>query len=166
MRPLIALTLAVLILSGVYSYLRFAETLRGRHAVAEQTSPATGHFSADITLTFAAEADAFAIDATSLIFKQQQRILLVKTGLVPAGEPLVIDPLPDVIAGDNAFYFECIPRATAEPLARAVRVRIFRDGELAAEQTLWSEPGQVPRGEIHLNLPRSNTSEPVADHDH
>ena len=142
MRPVIAIVLSAAILLGVQGYLRFAESLRAQNAVVAEVTTAAGIFSADITLTFAAEADSFSVEPTSLLLRQRDQVLLKKEGLVLAGEPLVVSPIENIVEGTNEFYFECIPREQStepsdnqRPLSRAVRVRIFRDGQLLAENT-------------------------------
>jgi hypothetical protein len=162
MRPLIALLTAAAILLSVHFYLQFAASLRGGHVEAVADVAATGIYSADVTLTFDAQADEFSLEPVSLVLRQQQRVLLKREDLVPAGEPLVVPNIPGVLVGDNEFYFESVPKNEGAPVARAVRVRLFRDGTLVAEQTLWSEPGQVPRGPIllHVEAPKAKK------HDH
>lgn len=164
MRPLLAIILSAVVLLGVQSYLRFADSLRHRHAAQEHVVIAPGKYSADITLTFPAEADSFGLDGTSLVFHQQGKDLLKREGLVPAGEPLQIETLPDVVVGKNAFYFSTTPKESEQSAAKAVRVRIFRDGQPIAEQTFWSEPGLVPRGEIIVDVPGPATI--TSSHDH
>ena len=171
MRPIIAIVLSAAILLGVHGYLRFAESVRAQHAVAADATTAAGIFSADITLTFAAEADSFSVEPTSLLLRQREQVLFKREGLVPAGEPLVVSPIENIVEGANEFYFECIPREekaeateNQRPLSRAVRVRIFRDGQLLAENTFWSEPGIVPRGVIRVEVPRQESAAPSHDH--
>ena len=153
MRPLIALILSATILLGVHFYLRFAESLRSGRVVQLEETAATGIYSAEITLTFPAQADEFSLEPTSLVLRQQGKELLRRDDLVPAGEPIVIPQIQGIIEGPNEFYFECVPRNEGEPVARAVRVRLLRDGVEVADETLWAPPGQVPRGRITLNVP-------------
>lgn len=153
MRPALALLLSVIILLGVHSYLRFADSLRRRVVSQPAVVAAAGEYTADITLTFPAEADSFALDSTSLLLKQQNEVLLKREGLVPAGEPLKIERLPNIVVGENEFYFSCVPQPGTEHQALAVRIRLFHDGVLVAERTFWSEPGLPPQGTITLTVP-------------
>jgi hypothetical protein len=168
MRPILAIVISAGILLGVHSYLRFAQSLRGKPAVAEADVAASGTYSADITLTFDAQADEFALEPVSLVFKRQQETLLKREELVPAGTPLVIENLPGIVEGENEFYFECVPKEDGRQIARAVRIRLFHDGVPVAEQTLWAEPGMVPHGAVVLKVersphaPRADTSGPPA----
>ncbi len=153
MRLALAILLSVLILLSVHSYLRFAESLRGRHVAAREETIAPGNYSAQITLTFDAEADAFALDHTSLLFTHQDQVLLKREDRVLASEPLVVDSLGKLIVGPNAFHFSCVPRDNSPNVAKAVRLQIFRDGHPIAEQTLWAKPGLTPQGEIRIEIP-------------
>jgi hypothetical protein len=167
MRPILAIVISAGILLGVHSYLRLAQSLRGKPA-AEEESAASGKYSADITLTFDAQADEFALEPVSLFFKRQDQVLLKREGFIPAGEPLAVENIPGIVEGENEFYFECVPKEDGKQLARAVRVRLFHDGAPVAEQTLWAEPGMVPHGAVVLKVqrsphaPRADTSGPPA----
>ncbi len=164
MRPLLALLLSAAILLGVRAYLQFAVSLRRPVVSVVEEAAATGIFSAEITLTFAAAPDEFSLEPVSLVFKQQDRVLLERRDLVRAGEPLVIDNLSGIVAGRNEFYFECIPSPSEQPLARAVRVRLLRDGVEVADTTLWAPPGQTPRGRITLDVPAASATKDHHDH--
>jgi hypothetical protein len=129
-----------------------------------EEAAAAGVFSAEITLTFDAAPDEFALEPIALVFKQQDRVLLERTEKVAAGEPIVIDHLPGIIAGRNEFYFECIPSPADQPLARAVRVRLLRDGAEVADATLWAPAGQTPRGRITLDVPAAQASKDPHEH--
>ncbi len=164
MRPLIALMGSAAILLGVYFYLQFAESLRVQPIEQTVETPAAGIYSAKITLTFDAAADEFSLEATSLVLRQQDHELLNRTDAVAAGEPIVIDNLPGIIEGKNEFYFECVPRDDGKSIARAVRVQLLRDGQVVADSTLWADPGQVPRGQITLDVPATRRAND--DHAH
>jgi hypothetical protein len=152
MRPLLALVISAGILFGVYSYLRFAQSLRGTTEAAVVDVAATGKYSAEITLTFDAQADEFALSPVSLVLKRQDQVLLSREGLVPAGEPLVVENIPGIVEGENELYFECVPKDDGRQLARAVRIRLLRDGAVVADQTLWAEAGLVPQGTVMLKV--------------
>lgn len=165
MRPLLAILLSAAILLGVRGYLEFAAAARPKplaHA-ADAPEAAEGKFSVEITLTFDAQADAFSLDPVSLVLKRQSDILLQRDDLVPAGEPLIVEDVPQVVAGINEFYFECVPKSDGQHLARAVRLRVLRDGVPVADETLWAAAGQVPRGVIRLDVP-PDVSEGAHDH--
>ncbi len=164
MRPLIALLLSAGILLGVRMYLNLASSLRGGAKVVtvDQTA-AEGQYSVDVTLTFDAQADEFALEPVSLVLRHQDKTLLERKELVPAGEPLVVDDVAGLVEGRNEFYFACIPRAEGGQVARAVRIRVLRDGAVVVDQTLWAEAGQTPRGRIVLDIPPAKREQA---HDH
>jgi hypothetical protein len=164
MRVLAAIIISLSILLGVQAFLHFASGQRTRSVATPELVPAKGHYSGEITLTFTAEADSFALDATSLLLKQQSHVLLKRDGRVPAGEPIVIENLTTVTEGLNEFYLECMPLDDGQAISRAVRLQIFRDGEAVADQTFWSPPGQIPRGTLKLMVPPAKPTE--APHDH
>jgi hypothetical protein len=155
MRPFLALIISAGILLGVHSYLRFAQSLRGQHHAdaASESVAASGKYSAEITLTFDAQADEFALEPTSLVLKKQNQVLLQRAELVPAGTPLVVENIAGIVEGENEFYFACVPKEDGRAIARAVRIRILRDGVPVADKTLWAEAGLVPQGAVVLDVP-------------
>ena len=58
-----------------------------------------------------------------------------------------------MVAGQNEFFVQAAPQDTTTARARAVRVRILRDGNPLADETLWSEPGEVVQGAVLVHVP-------------
>lgn len=164
MRPIIALALSAGILLGVKVYLEFAASARGgRVGVVVPETAAHGKFSVEITLTFDAQADDFSLEPVAAVLRLQDKTLLRREGLIPAGESLQIDDVPGLVEGVNEFYFECTPKDDGRQIARAVRLRVKRDDVVVADQTLWADAGQTPRGVISMDVPVTPSAKA---HDH
>lgn len=152
-RPLLALAIVLGILGTVWSYERFqASVQQPVSAPAERL--AADPYRLDITLTFPAAADAFALsDPYSLLLSFRGKTLLKETEPIESGRPLLVKQIPGVVEGRNEFYLEVTPAESDEPREHAVRLRILRDNEVIAEQTLWSPPGEPVRGLTTLVVP-------------
>lgn len=123
----------------------------------------------EVTPTFAAEADPFALQTGNGEEDVVLRVLLngvevLRRGQgIPAGQPVSVDRAPGVLAGANEFYLEASPPVSAGGQAHAVRVRLFRDGIPVADHTLWSEAGGRIAGAFTLEAPEAGGEERHAD---
>jgi hypothetical protein len=152
-RPLLALAIVLGILGTVWAYERFQASVKQPiSAPAERL--AADAYELDITLTFPAAADAFALnDPSSLLLTFRGKTLLKESEPIEPGRPLQVKKVPDVVEGRNEFYLEATPAESDEPRDHAVRLRILRDNVVVAEQTLWSPPGEPVQGLMTLTLP-------------
>jgi hypothetical protein len=82
---------------------------------------------------------------------------------ISAGAPVVVEHVSGIVAGANEFFVEAQPGDDALGAAHALRVRVLRDGNPIAEQTLWSEPGLPVRGTVRIDIPSAVTED---GHDH
>jgi hypothetical protein len=177
MRPLLAVALVLLILGSVWGYLAFVSNVP-LTTYDTASREAEGVFTVEVTLTFDAALDAFTVDpkASPLEVRLRGRNLIEGRDPFRGGVPIVISPVEGIVeghgnqAGRNDFTIYAVPKppeqddfavdaAAAPQLAHAVRVRILRDGQPVADQTIWSDPGQPVQGNITLTVePRSASS--------
>ena len=119
---------------------------------------AAGVFAIEVTLTFDAGPDIYTFDETSAEVRFEGRNLLQETETIRAGEPIVISPVAGIAAttADREGRNELLVSVSGEESppdefsaganqanvqrARAIRVRVLRDGEPLADETYWSEP--------------------------
>ncbi len=163
MRPLIAIMVAAVVLGTVQAFLSATAT-PGR-ATASQATSATGLFTVDVTLTFDAGPDPFALrsdEAASLLVEFRGRTLLRETGPLSNGDIITLGPVPDVEVGQNEFYLMAVPQPEKD-VVHAVRVRILRDEELIAEQWLAAEPGQPVSGTLMVDVPVARSASLAGD---
>lgn len=185
MRPLLAILIAASILGAVGAYMAFQANLPEADDVRQLARPAAGKFAIEITLTFDPQPDAFGFDAqTKAIVRFGPRDLLGDGMKLTAGQPNILDDVPDVKVGRNEFYVEFrggdVSLAGEDGfsfgqesntggfenlVSRAVRIRVLRDGVPVdgAETTLWSEPGQPVAGLVVVDVPA--VGEELHDHD-
>jgi hypothetical protein len=156
MRPLLAILTTALILGGLQGYF----VLRDRFGPKPATSverPAPGVYSLEITLTFDAGPDPFALEASDktcleVLFRNQA--LLRRTERVTAGEKVVVPAIGGIVAGadefrgSNEFLIRATPAESRPEMAYAARVRLLRDGAAIAEESLWSDAGGTVEGKL------------------
>jgi hypothetical protein len=159
MRPIAAILLAVLILGSVKAYTLFERSLPPPIDISTVQQSATGKFSVDVTLTFDAAADDFALEPLAVVIELQGHELFRSLEPVPAGRPIVVEEVPGVVEGRNSFFLKVTPTESDFTSQRAVRVRVLRDGMPIAEETLWSEPGAVVEGIVNVDVEPAHASE-------
>jgi len=148
MRPLLALLVFTTILGGLQVYMKIRPHATPPAVIAGLE--AAGQISLEITLTFPAGADPFAIDADdspSLLVVFQGNELLRVTESIEPGETIRIDDVPNVTVGINEFYVRASPRDLDES-PRAIRVRVLGDNHPLAEESIWSQPGTLVEGTV------------------
>ncbi len=155
MRPILALLVATTILGGLRLYMELRPTRTATFAQEPETL-AAGRFALEITLSFAAGPDPFALDldqAPSLLVLFRGAELLRVSEPVDAGIPVRREDLPQIAAGANEFFVRATPQDPDPRTARAVRLRLLRDEQPIAEQSLWSLSGEVVEGAVVLRVP-------------
>ena len=169
MRPLLAIVITAVILGGLYAYMRTrvyaVPSLQFQEQFAEET------YALDLTLTFHADRDPFAFAPESqptVLVRFRGEDVIRRMEPVEAGTPLRADAISDIVVGEddhsgaNEFYFE-IMDGGGVPVARAVRLRIFRDGDVVTDETRWFEPGEAITGTVTLVVLKSDSS---STHEH
>lgn len=144
MRPAFAVIIWVVLIGGLTVYMQSRDT--AAVGVTYKPPRAEGVFALQVTTTFAVEPDPFALrtgqtEASALLVKLNGSEILRRADRVQAGTPIRVEPVPGLIDGRNEFYLEANPPVGLANLSYAVRVQLFRDGQLVADRSLWSEPG-------------------------
>jgi hypothetical protein len=164
MRPLLTVVIAVLVFGSVKGYMLFQDSLPKPPVIQTFARQAEGSFSVEIVLTFDAAADAFSLEPTSALVQFHGEDLLRSQEPLPAGAPIVIEDVANVVAGKNSFYVKISAADDSFNSQHAVRLRVMRDGQPLAEHTIWSRPGEPVEGVIDVDvLGQQQTSDP---HEH
>ena len=66
---------------------------------------------------------------------------------------MVLQDVPRIQPGVNSFFVRCTPSASEGDVARALRLRVLRDGDPIADSTLWSAPGAPCEGVVEVKVP-------------
>ncbi len=154
MRPILALMISTVILGSVWTYLK-SQSPRATSKAEPVLQPVEGQFDVEITLTFAAGPDAYALretDAPSLIVEHLGHAILNRTDQIAAGASVLVEGVPHIERGKNSFFVRCTPREPDAEMARALRMRVLRDGIPVADSTLWSAPGAPCEGIVEVDI--------------
>ncbi len=132
---------------------------------------AQGDFWLDVTTTFDAQPDPFALSlddsssATALLVKVDGDEILREEKSVQAGSVIQVKPVSQLKVGQNEFFIEANPPASLINQAHAVRCRIFNGSSLLKEQTVWSQPGLSIVSTFSIDLENQSATK-EDDHDH
>lgn len=162
MRPILACLITVVLVGGVYGYLRFADSVR--HPPIEiNVDYAEGEYSLEIERTFVCEGDPIlGTESLKVLFKGDT--VFARNESIPTSETIEIRPLKGVEIGENEIYVS----ATMSELAQGfgvLRVTIKRNDVLILEKMLPSVPGLLDvSGPIVFEIHAPN--EPTDEHQH
>lgn len=136
--------------------------------VSFERGPAKGVFAVEVTASFAASPDPFALDtgdvkAAGLVVRVNG-VEAIRSATVEPGVALRAEPVAAVVEGKNELFVEASPPQDQLSRRHAVRVRVLRDGEPVAERTFWSEPGSPVAAAFPLDVPAAPREEDAHDH--
>ena len=103
-RPILAITISLVVCGLVGGYQVFVNTLPKRDVSEFLTIAASGDYTIELTLSFEARGDAF--DPTALLVRLDGKDLLEQTTPLPAGVPVEIHPVEDLIVGLNELFIQ------------------------------------------------------------
>lgn len=169
MRFVAVIAIWVILIGGLQLFLGHRQSLAPmkNHTQAH----ATGLYRLDITSTFTAKTDPFALniegdDSSSAVVIQLGGHDIFKTNeTIEAGRAITITPLPDLKVGKNEFYIEISPPLDQAQQAQAVRIRLFQDDRLIQQKSFWSEPGERLVGTFTVAIAEQPAQE-NSGHDH
>ncbi len=128
-----------------------------------------GHHTIEITPTFTAEPNPFALrldespTPAALLVRLNDKELLRLTDRVAGGRPVMIEEVKGLVLGANEIFIEASPPDTKANVNHAVRVRVFRDDVPVSDTTLWSEGGSAVSGVVRFELKAAAGGD---NHDH
>ena len=149
MRPALAIATWVFLVGGLALYME--QRPEAKAVETYQPEMVEAEYTLEITTSFSAEVDPFALDvgddeAVALRVLLNGAPVLTRSDGVKAGKPIRSGPLPGLLATANEFYVEAYPPSDAVQRANAVRLRLLRGDTTIAEDTFWSAPGMPVSG--------------------
>lgn len=156
MRPMVAVLIWVVLVGGFTLYVNTREPVKTVQAIGHRT--AEGAYALEITPSFAAEPDPFALradretEAPAVVLMVNGKEVLRIVQRIEPGIPIRVEPVPGLVQGDNEFSIEANPPLTATRMAHAVRVRLLHDERTIAERSFWSEPGSRIAETFQINV--------------
>jgi len=135
-----------------------------RDAVTDPAPPPATQFAAlehayavEVTPTFTAEADPFALNADSktaaaIEIRLNGAAVELASAPLSRGQTLALQPLKNLLAGANELFIKASPPTTESHLDHGVRVRILEDGVPILDRTLWGNQGALVSGTIMFTV--------------
>ena len=156
MRPTLVVVLACVILGGVKWFLDAHSPISPARRQAEIVA-ASGEYTVELTTTFDAGPDEFGLDdvssSPSLLVQLDGEEIMNRADTVLASDTPII-ARANVIVGVNEFFVQASP-LTSDLAPRSIRIRILRDGNPIADETIWPEPGDILQGTVSLEVSES-----------
>lgn len=164
-RPILVLLIAIFVFGGLSAYASFLKSLpKNEHQVAELPS-STDSYVVEVTLSFVAERDVFALnEAFSLELRMAGQPLLKRSDKLEAGKTIEVKDISGVVAGNNAIFVRAVPSEKFISQACAARVIVLHNGHSIEDRTIWSSPGDVVAGEVIFVAP--SVAESSHDQEH
>lgn len=163
--PFVILIWLVLV-GGLTLYMDHRDSRPVAARTAAALDMAGGRYSVEVTPSFAAEADPFALaigdaaETSALSVTLRGRDLLSLAGGNEPGVPLEIANVEGVTAGDNEILLRAAPPPDAPSRRHFVQVRVLRDGLPLADETFWSEGGARVEGVLRFAAPSAGEGRP------
>ena len=168
MRFFLVALIWVVIVGGLWGYISNRDARRQQAApVASIDLSVSGNFAIEITPTFSTEQDPFAL-TTSQTETQPVDIslngspLVLPTEELIRGEMIRLESVPGVLAGHNEIYLSASPPLSESNLEQGVRIKVYEDSTLLADDTVWAEQGALVSGTVSFSLKRQEGD----DHGH
>ena len=155
---------------SVALYMQVRDKVRLTTSVPTEQTPesAARQYDRELTPTFAAEADPFALvtsDAPAepaiAVQLNGAQIAALTDGVAP-GEPWRKDNITGVVEGANEIIIAATPPIGGLQSRHALRARVLSQGQTIADQTFWTEGGE----KIIATLRFDATPTTGDDHDH
>ncbi len=167
MRLLLATMLTIVLLGGTYLYTSFADSVQ-REPVELEVAMDAGIWRVEVVRSFDCVPDP-DLGAPSLTVQYKGNEVFRSDKPVPAQKKVVIENLASVEQGDNELFVQAHLASLEDfdfesNFARAMKVMVFRDVQLVAEQTEWSRDGEYSISASVLFGARSESTHD--DHQH
>ncbi len=168
MRLILVVGIWIVIIGGLWLYVWQRDSSIGNAAIeAPNFESAEQQYTLEITPTFSAEEDPFALE-TSVGEPGQLQISLNGNPLelsgiqLEQGKPQTIKDLKGIIKGHNEIYLNTSPPISQHLLIHGIRIRLFENGIPVLDDTIWNSQGSLVSGTVNFEAgpPRED------DHEH
>ena len=138
MRPIYASLITILLIGGVYGYIRFSQSVR-RPPIEIAIDYAQGHYWLEIERTFECVPDPiFSPQSLRILFKGET--VFETTESLSPDTPLTIEDVQGVEQGENELYLSA-NRAEGSSGLGVIKVTVFQNDIPIEMKMLTSEPG-------------------------
>ena len=143
MRPILACLITVVLISGVSTYIRFADRTR-RPPVEIRINYAEGEYAVEIERTFDCEGDPIlGTESLKVLFKGES--VFARNEPIPNTETVEIRPLVGVESGENEIYVSATMSESTQGLG-VLKVTVKRNNVPIMEKMFSSVAGLMDVG--------------------
>jgi hypothetical protein len=167
MRFLLCLIIWVVFVGGLYAYTE----QRDREMVADTPLATVAEktrerISIELTPTFSVEADPFALQTQEQNAPFDLRLNALPVDIanlsIARGQTLFIRDLEVAFSEHNELFIKASPPLAESHLTHGIRLRLLKQDQVLADQTIWSSGGGLVSGTVPFKL----SADPETDHDH
>lgn len=168
MRFLLVVTIWVVIVGGLWSFISHRDTRRQQITANTPVDLSVeGQFAIEVTPTFSTEDDPFALttsESTSPPFevKINGTTIDMNVSEVLRGQTIRYENVVGVLAGHNEIYVTASPPLSENTLEHGIRVKLYEDSSLVVDKTVWAGQGAIVSGTISF----SHSQKKEGNHDH
>lgn len=168
MRFLLVVTIWVVIVGGLWSYISHRDARRQQITANTPVDLSVeGQFAIEVTSTFSTEDDPFALttsDSNSPPFeiKINGTTIDMNASEVLRGQTIRHENVDGVLAGHNEIYVTASPPLSENTLEHGIRVKLYEDSTLVVDKTVWANQGALVSGTISF----SHSQQEEGNHDH
>ena len=159
MRFVTVIVIWVVFLGGVIWFMDARAVVRAPEPASIALSESKLNCRLEITPTFEAKKDPFALDvggegggSKALEVRMSGGVVFESGDEMEAGRPIVVEDLPNLVAGINEFLLQASPPVEDSDKAHGVRMRLICDGTPLADETFWAESGERVTGAFRVDL--------------
>ena len=155
MRPVLALLICVACVGSVQGFMWFVDSVPIQQAQVIVREPATGKFTLEVTLSFDALPDEFT-DAPAALLRFEDEIIFESKERLSADSVHQVNDIKVFKSGANEIFFAFSCSDDDLIRAKAVRMVIRQDDRVIADNTHWSQPGDLVEGTMTLEVSPSD----------
>lgn len=162
MRPAFALLVWLVLVGGLAIYTQGGQPSGA--SIPLQQAPAAGDYSIEVTTSFDAVADPFALriegsdEANALLVRVNGKDVLRVADRVSRGTTIRIENARGILAGRNELYVEAAPPPGVSEHGHSALVKVVRDGTSVLERTIRSQDGAKLSAAVAFDAPRRDGS--------
>lgn len=168
-RVFFAVVIWVVLVGGLYEYMRRRDATPVARPVGAAESLAGGEYALELTASFVPEPDPYAFKAGSenvpaIFARLHGQDVIARTDGVQAGIPLLADTVPGVIGGENEIVIAASPSVSGSPGRHFLQARVLRNGVPIASETFWADGSARVNGVLRFTAPAQSPQGAEARH--
>ena len=156
MRFILTVCIWIIIVGGLWLYTAQRNSGATGSEVMVGERLAEGVFTVELTSTFDAEKDPFALDvggeeAPPLEVRINGKGVELPVGEMRRGSVVRLENVEGILDGQNEIFIKASPPPAGNMSEHGIRVKVFKDDNMIGEKTVWSSGGSLVSGVLSFN---------------